>query len=104
MGEAVARSPGLQLIHGKFVLDLKPAGVSKGTAIAAFMDEAPFAGRVPLFVGDDVTDEDGFEQVQRMGGLAVKVGPGPTQAAYRCAGVPELAAWLQAAQTESLPA
>ena len=99
MQEALARSPGLHLMQGKFVLDLKPIGVSKGTAIAAFMSEAPFAGRVPLFVGDDVTDEDGFEQVQRMGGQALKVGPGPTLARYRCASVAQLASWLQAAQS-----
>jgi trehalose 6-phosphate phosphatase len=101
MREAVARSPGLQMMQGKYVLDLKPAGVSKGTAIAAFMDEAPFAGRIPVFAGDDVTDEDGFEQVQRMGGHAIKVGPGPTGARYRCASVARLATWLQAAQTAS---
>ncbi|WP_096671665.1 trehalose-phosphatase [Polaromonas sp. AET17H-212] len=101
MGEAVARSPGLQLIHGKCVVDLKPAGVSKGTAIAAFMEEAPFAGRVPVFAGDDVTDEDGFEQVQRMGGHAIKVGPGPTLAKHRCDSVTQLAQWLLSARAPS---
>lgn len=94
MRAAVARSPGLQLIHGKCVIDLKPTGVSKGTAIAAFMDEAPFAGRVPVFAGDDVTDEDGFEQVLRMGGHAIKVGPGPTLAKHRCDSVAQLTQWL----------
>lgn len=76
MRDAVARSIGIDLMQGKCVIDLKPVGVSKGTAIAAFMDEAPFAGRIPVFAGDDVTDEAGFEQVQRMGGHAVKVGRG----------------------------
>ncbi|WP_370869824.1 trehalose-phosphatase [Polaromonas sp.] len=101
MQAAVAESSGLQLMQGKCVIDLKPTGVSKGTAIAAFMAEAPFAGRVPVFAGDDVTDEDGFEEVQRMGGYAVKVGAGPTTARYRCAGVAELAAWLQSALAHS---
>ncbi|MDB5743399.1 MAG: trehalose 6-phosphatase [Polaromonas sp.] len=104
MREAVERSTGIDLMQGKFVIDLKPAGVSKGTAIAGFMDEAPFAGRLPLFAGDDVTDEAGFEAVQRMGGQAIKVGPGPTLAQHRCAGVAELAAWLQAATTTVTPA
>lgn len=99
---ALQRSPGLQLMQGKYVLDVKPAGASKGTAIAAFMHEAPFAGRVPVFAGDDVTDEDGFEQVQRMGGHAIKVGPGPTRAQHRCASVAQLAAWLQSADTACL--
>lgn len=95
MRDAVERSAGFELMLGKLVIDVKPAGVSKGTAIAAFMAEAPFAGRMPLFAGDDVTDEAGFEAVQRMGGDAVKVGPGPTAARYRCASVAQLAAWLQ---------
>jgi trehalose 6-phosphate phosphatase len=98
MREAVARSPGLSLMQGKLVIDLKPSSVSKGTAIAAFMAEAPFAGRTPVFVGDDVTDEDGFAQVQRLGGHGVKVGPGPTVARHRCSGVGPLSAWLQAVQ------
>lgn len=95
MQGAVERSTGLALIQGKLVIDIKPLEFSKGTAIAAFMEEAPFAGRVPLFAGDDVTDEAGFEAVQRMGGQAVKVGPGPTTARHRCASVAQLAAWLQ---------
>ena len=86
---------GFELMQGKLVIDIKPLGYSKGTAIAAFMAEAPFVGRVPLFVGDDTTDEAGFEEVQRLGGHAVKVGPGPTLARYRCASVGQLAAWLQ---------
>lgn len=95
MQGAVGRSAGLALMQGKLVIDVKPAGVSKGTAIAAFMNEAPFAGRAPLFAGDDVTDEAGFDAVQRMLGQAIKVGPGATMARYRCASVAQLAAWLQ---------
>jgi len=102
MQEAVGRSAGLQLMQGKCVIDLKPAGVSKGTAIAAFMHEAPFAGRVPVFAGDDVTDEDGFDEVQRMGGYAVKVGPGASRARYACTGVSELTVWLQSALAQPL--
>ena len=101
MREAVEHSAGLDLMQGKCVIDVKPAGVSKGTAIAAFMDEAPFAGRMPLFAGDDVTDEAGFEQVRRMGGQTIKVGPGPTAAQFRCASVAQLADWLQSASMAS---
>jgi trehalose 6-phosphate phosphatase len=93
--QAVACSVGVELMQGKCVIDVKPAGVSKGAAIAAFMAEAPFAGRTPVFAGDDVTDEDGFAQVQRLGGHAVKVGAGPSCARYRCASVIDLARWLQ---------
>ena len=102
MREALGHSQGIELMQGKCVIDLKPEGFSKGTAIAFFMGEAPFAGRVPVFAGDDVTDEAGFEAVQGMGGHAIKVGPGPSLAAHRCASVPRLAAWLQSA-VASLP-
>lgn len=98
MRKAVALSPGLDLMPGKYVIDVKPAGTNKGAAIQAFMAEAPFAGRAPLFAGDDTTDEAGFDQVQRMGGYAVKVGPGPTLARHRCASVAQLFAWLQSAR------
>lgn len=101
MREALERSQGIELMQGKCVIDVKPAGFSKGTAIAAFMGEAPFAGRMPIFAGDDVTDEAGFEQVRRMGGKTIKVGPEPTAAQFRCASVAHLARWLQAAQTTS---
>lgn len=97
MRDALERSTGLDLMQGKCVIDLKPAGFSKGTAIAFFMSEAPFSGRTPVFAGDDVTDEAGFEAVQRLGGQAIKVGPGPTLAQHRCASVDALGAWLQSA-------
>lgn len=83
--EAVAASPGLELLQGKCVIEVKPAGVSKGRAIENFLAEPPFAGRVPVFAGDDVTDEAGFDTVLRRGGLALKVGEGPTRAPHRLA-------------------
>jgi trehalose 6-phosphate phosphatase len=83
MQSAVDRSPGLTLLRGKMVAEAKPAEASKGGAIEAFLREAPFAGRTPVFIGDDVTDEAGFAAVQRLGGLGVKVGDGPTVAWQR---------------------
>jgi len=67
-------APHLQLKLGKSVIELLPSGFSKRTAIEAFMREAPFAGRVPVFVGDDITDEDGFAAVNDLGGYSVRVG------------------------------
>ena len=76
--------PQLELLHGKCVFEVKPAGMNKGIAIDAFLDEAPFVGRVPVFAGDDTTDETGFAVVQRRpDGVAIKVGAGPSQALHR---------------------
>ena len=83
MAEAVKRTPGLELLRGKFVLDIKPAGITKGTAIQKLMDKAPFKGRIPLFAGDDTTDEAGFSVVQSLGGETIKVGAGTSLARYR---------------------
>ncbi|HEX2082842.1 MAG TPA: trehalose-phosphatase, partial [Xanthomonadaceae bacterium] len=56
---AVMELPGYHLQYGNRVVELKPQGADKGTAIDAFLREAPFAGRMPVFVGDDLTDEYG---------------------------------------------
>jgi len=83
MQQAVEHSPGLTLLRGKMVVEAKPGGASKGAAIEAFMNEAPFTGRTPVFVGDDITDEVGFATVQRMRGLGMKVGSGSSVAFAR---------------------
>jgi trehalose 6-phosphate phosphatase len=83
MQNAVEESPGLTLLRGKMVVEAKPGGASKGRAIEEFLREPPFAGRKPVFVGDDFTDEVGFSTVQRLEGLGVKVGEGATVAWHR---------------------
>jgi trehalose 6-phosphate phosphatase len=97
MQRAVERSPGLTLLRGKMVVEAKPGGASKGAAIEAFMAEPPFAGRTPVFVGDDVTDEVGFATVQRLQGLGVKVGEGASVAWQRIATPEEFRKQLQGA-------
>lgn len=67
--------PDVQVQAGHYVFEIKSAGASKYSAIEAFMREPPFAGRVPVFLGDDVTDRDGFEFVESAGGHAIFVGP-----------------------------
>ena len=84
-----------QVIEGKFVFEIRPCGPTKGTAIEAFMGEAPFLGRTPVFCGDDVTDEDGFEVVNARGGVSIRVGVGSaTRAAVQVDTVGELREWL----------
>jgi trehalose 6-phosphate phosphatase len=97
MQRAVEQSPGLTLLRGKMVVEAKPGGASKGAAIEAFMAEAPFAGRTPVFVGDDITDEVGFATVQRLSGLGVKVGDGASVAWQRIATPEDFRQQLQAA-------
>ena len=85
---------GMEVQRGKMVAELKPSGHDKGRAIEAFMREKPFAGRVPVFLGDDLTDEHGFRVVGRMGGHAIKVGSGPTAARWRLPSPAAARAWL----------
>ena len=83
MEAALEDEPLFTIIAGKMVFEAKPAALNKGTAAAAFLVEPPFAGRAPLFVGDDRTDEDGFAIAQAQGGLGIKVGAGETMARHR---------------------
>jgi len=92
---------GLKIQRGKMVVEIRPDGPDKGSVIETFMAEPPFAGRIPVFVGDDVTDEDGFEAVNRMGGQSVRVGRnGMTAARSRVDGVDDLLRWLSAVRHE----
>ena len=91
---AGASAGALRLQRGKMVVELLPAGTDKGTGIAGLLASVPFAGRRPVFVGDDVTDEAGFAAVDRLGGMSVKVGAGPTAAAHRLPDVAAVRAWL----------
>jgi trehalose 6-phosphate phosphatase len=59
---------------GNMMLEIKPRGFSKASAIKAFMQEPPFSGRKPVFVGDDLTDQDGFKTVEDQGGISIAVG------------------------------
>ena len=99
-GMAEAGHEGFRLQPGKRLLEVKPQGRDKGTAIRDFMREMPFAGRRPVFVGDDRTDEHGFAFVRARKGIAVKVGAGSTVANYRLPDVAGVRAWLESALAE----
>jgi trehalose 6-phosphate phosphatase len=87
---------GLALQPGDQVIELKTPGADKGVAIRAFMAEAPFNLGRPVFVGDDLTDEDAFAAATRLGGFGVLVGPPrPTLARHRLEGVDDVLDWLE---------
>jgi len=96
MTAALAAEAGWRLQPGKRILEIKPDGRDEGTAIVDYMSELPFAGRLPVFVGDDQTDEYGFAAVTAAGGWAVKVGRGRTDAQFRLSDVAAVRAWLAA--------
>jgi trehalose 6-phosphate phosphatase len=85
-----------EIITGSMVVEARPLGANKGRALQHLSARAPFAGRMPGFIGDDATDEDGFTAAADAGGYGVKVGAGTTVARYRLASVAELARWLRA--------
>ncbi len=80
---------------GRRVIEIRAARWDKGDAVRSLMRTRPFRGRVPVFLGDDVTDEDAFAVVNELGGLSVKVGRGPTVARYRLPGVPAVRDWIR---------
>jgi trehalose 6-phosphate phosphatase len=90
-----------ELREGKCVLEITPRGYSKRIAIEAFMSEQPFASRRPVFIGDDATDEDGFEAVNALNGYSIHVGDVPeTLARYCFEDVAAVLAWLRECNIE----
>lgn len=94
----VGETSELRLIHGNMVIEIKPRHADKGSAVRAFMVEAPFRGRIPVFLGDDVTDEDAFKAVNDLGGISIHVRHDhmarETAAHYQLKGVDQALQWL----------
>lgn len=99
---ANAPGQGLELQRGKRVVEIKPAGFDKGTAVEEYLDEPPFKGRLPVFIGDDANDERGFAVVNRLGGISIKVGKGVSCARFRLPDVEAVHRWLGAALKGSI--
>jgi trehalose 6-phosphate phosphatase len=91
-----AAGSAFHLQEGKKVLEIKPSDTSKGRAIEEFMAEPPFIARQPIFLGDDLTDEAGFEVVNRLGGHSIAVGAErETQARWRMNDEKHVLDWLE---------
>ncbi len=99
---ARASAGALEVIAGKSVCEIRPAGADKGAALETFLSTPPFAGRLPLMLGDDVTDEAGFAAALRAGGAAIKVGEGESLAPWRLPAPSSVRSWLSEALEKSL--
>jgi trehalose 6-phosphate phosphatase len=92
----LAQATGLVLQDGSMVSELRTEGPHKGDSLTALMGEAPFAGCVPVMVGDDLTDEHAFAAAAALGGYGVLVGPSrPSHARYRLDSVGGVLEWLE---------
>ena len=92
--EALKVLPALHLVKGKMVIEAKPYTSDKGQVVRWFMDQKEFSGRRPVFIGDDVTDEDGIAAAREQGGFGFKVGLGDTCAQHRLDDVASVHRWL----------
>lgn len=81
LAEEIAGRTGLYIQHGKMLFELRPGGASKGTAVAALMARPEMAGSLPIFIGDDITDEEGFLASRALGGCGILVGEARVTAA-----------------------
>ena len=88
-------APDFAIRKGKRVVELTHHTADKGVALRRLLRTEPFKGRIPVFVGDDVTDESAFAVVNELSGISIKVGPGPTLARWRLGDVTAVREWLR---------
>jgi trehalose 6-phosphate phosphatase len=86
---------GLSILPGKSVIEIKPRGFDKGSGLQELMSSPPFAGRKPVFVGDDVTDEAAFAMLPRYSGIGISVGGIVPGASFNFDGPKDVRLWLQ---------
>ncbi|WP_051279251.1 trehalose-phosphatase [Hellea balneolensis] len=91
------RFSGYKIQHGNKIIEAKPLAANKGYFIQNQMTRRSFSGRIPVMIGDDTTDEDAFQAVQNMGGIAVKVGDGESCANYRAPEISDVYLLLRSA-------
>jgi trehalose 6-phosphate phosphatase len=84
----------LEVLPGKAVCEIKHSGFTKATGVLELMKYAPFEGRVPVFIGDDVTDETVFAIMPELRGMAFSVGRHSEQVAGHFAEPQQVRDWL----------
>ncbi len=84
----------IDVLPGQFVCEIKHSGFSKATGVVELMKHAPFAGRTPIFIGDDVTDESVFAIMPDFAGLAGSVGRRAPGVDFEFADPAEVRRWL----------
>ncbi|WP_291370215.1 MULTISPECIES: trehalose-phosphatase [unclassified Acinetobacter] len=92
--EVLDSYPGFKINEGKYVFELVPKQADKGQAIQTILDYLNFNHVLPLFIGDDITDESGFKTINQYQGISIKVGSEPTHAHYRLKNVADVADFL----------
>ncbi len=91
----IRQLPGYELQPGNLVLEFKPTGMDKGRAVLELLQREPFAGRQPVYLGDDLTDEHAFASINALHGLSVRIGMRePSLAAFTLPGPAAAEAWL----------
>jgi trehalose 6-phosphate phosphatase len=78
----------------KMAVEIRSEDINKASAVASLAADPPFEGRVPVFAGDDTSDEPAFQWVNMNGGHSIRVGQGPTAAQFAAASPGELALWI----------
>lgn len=101
--EVVRRHPQFKRLSGKMIDEIVPRSVDKGSAILDLLSRPPFLNRTPVFVGDDVTDEDGFAAVNSRDGLSIKIGDGHSLARYGFESAKDFRDWLRAIASAGRP-
>jgi trehalose 6-phosphate phosphatase len=97
MEKAVSFAQGqFRILKGKNVLEAVGKDTGKDVAVARLLRETPYRDRLPVFIGDDVTDEAAFQEVNRRGGISIHVGDGSnTSAQFTIESVEMTAVWLR---------
>jgi trehalose 6-phosphate phosphatase len=94
----------LEILPGKQVMEIKPAGINKADAVCELMRHAPFAGRNPIFIGDDTTDVPVFGVIAQFGGLGFSVGRVLPDISGHFDKPESVRAWLERIATEAVGA